>query len=60
MSFELFIWLDEGWSTTGRRFKTREWAEAAGRSLGIIGLTSMHSPEFDVRESPEDLNEQSQ
>jgi hypothetical protein len=57
MSFELFIWLDEAWSTTGRRFKTRESAGAAGKSLGITGLTTMHSLDFDVRESSEEPNE---
>jgi len=57
MSFELFIWLDEAWSTTGRRFKTRESAEAAGRSLVMRGLTTMHSPDFDVQESSEKPNE---
>ena len=57
MSFELFIWLDEVWSTTERRFKTRESAEAAGRSLVMTGLTTMHSPDFDVQESLEKPNE---
>jgi hypothetical protein len=57
MSFELFIWRDERWTTTRRRFKTRETAESAGRSLSITGLTTIYSPDFDVRESSEDPNE---
>lgn len=57
MSFELFIWLDEAWSTTGRRFKTRELAKSAGESLIITGLTTMHTTEYEVRESSEDPSE---
>jgi len=56
MSFELFIWQDEAWTSTERRFKTRESAEAAGKALGAIGPTAMYSPDFDVQESPEEPN----
>jgi len=57
MSFELFIWINERWTTTGRRFKARQSAETAGKALGITGLTTMHSPDFDVRESSQEPNE---
>ena len=57
MSFELFIWRDERWTTTGRRFKARESAEAAGNALGVAGLISLYSPDIDVRESSEKPNE---
>lgn len=60
MSFELFIWLNEAWATTGQRFKNRESAEAAGKSMVIEGLTTMYSPDFDIRESSEEPNVPSQ
>ncbi|HVB35465.1 MAG TPA: hypothetical protein VNJ52_13995 [Patescibacteria group bacterium] len=59
MSFELFIWNlpDEAWRNTGRRFKTRELAEAAGKALGAAGLIMVYSPDSEVRESSKEPNE---
>jgi hypothetical protein len=56
MSFELFVWLDGAWSTTGRRFKTLELAESAGKSSIVMGLTKMHTPEYAVRDSSREPN----
>jgi hypothetical protein len=59
MSFELFVWRDEAWITTGRRFGRREEAVAAGKALGVTGLTKTYTPDFDVRESSEKPNQPS-
>ncbi len=57
MSFELFVWLDERWTSTGRKFKARGSAEAAGKAMVVTGRISLYSPDFDVRESSEKPNE---
>lgn len=58
VSFELFIWRDEQWVSTQRRFKTRESAESAGQGLSVEGPAQISmTPEYDVRPSKEKPNE---
>jgi len=55
MSFELFVWHDERWKSTGKRFKTHESAKDFGeRSY----TEESESPaKFEVRESAEEPNQ---
>lgn len=57
MSFELFLWHDEGWKSTGKRFKTHESAKAFGEHS--YTEESAHLASFEVRESAEEPNQNS-
>lgn len=56
-SFELFVWQDGEWFTTGRRFATRLLADAAGQALAQIRNGELCSLEYTVETSPEEANE---
>jgi len=57
MSFELFVWHDEQWRPTGKRFKTREAAEEFGKHS--YTLESAGRASFEVRESAEEPSQDS-
>ena len=55
MSFEVFVWHDGGWKSTGKRFKTHKSA----KDFGEHSYTdeSKYPAGFEVRESAEEPNQ---